>query len=92
MNSSDWVGLALDTRDDNRTAYNFIINAAGSKVDAYIYDDERYDRSWDGVWDAQVKITNEGWVAEFRLPFFHVQLSPYRGSYLGSHSEAVHIP
>ncbi|MDP6966905.1 MAG: DUF5916 domain-containing protein, partial [Candidatus Marinimicrobia bacterium] len=69
VNSSDWVGLALDTRDDNRTAYNFIINAAGSKVDAYIYDDERYDRSWDGVWDAQVKITNEGWVAEFRLPF-----------------------
>lgn len=69
VNSSDWVGLALDTRDDNRTAYNFIVNAAGSKVDAYIYDDERYDRSWDGVWDVQVKTSDEGWVAEFRLPF-----------------------
>lgn len=69
VNSSDWVGVAVDSRDDNRTAYHFIVNAAGSKLDSYIYDDTRYDPSWDAVWDAGVAKTEDGWIAEFRLPF-----------------------
>ncbi len=69
VNNSDWVGVALDSRNDNLTGYSFIVNAAGSKLDTYIYDDSRYDSSWDGVWDAKVQRSDGGWSAEFRLPF-----------------------
>ena len=69
INNSDWVGVALDSRNDNLTGYSFIVNAAGSKLDTYIYDDSRYETSWDGVWDAKIQRFNDGWSAEFRLPF-----------------------
>ena len=69
VNNSDWIGVAIDSRDDNLTGYSFIVNAAGSKLDTYMYDDSRYDMSWDGVWDAKVQRSEKGWSVEFRLPF-----------------------
>ena len=69
VNNSDWIGVAIDSRDDNLTGYSFIVNAAGSKLDTYMYDDSRYDMSWDGVWDAEVQRNEKGWSVEFRLPF-----------------------
>ncbi|MFQ6674368.1 MAG: DUF5916 domain-containing protein, partial [Fidelibacterota bacterium] len=69
-NNADWISIGLDTRDDNRTGYAFTVNAAGVELDAYIYDDDNYDMSWNGVWESRVKIDSVGWTAEFRLPFF----------------------
>ena len=69
INNSDWIGVAIDSRNDNLTGYSFIVNAAGSKLDTYVYDDSRYDMSWDGVWDAKVHRNEKGWSVEFRLPF-----------------------
>lgn len=69
INNSDWIGVAVDSRNDNLTGYSFIVNAAGSKLDSYVYDDSRYDMSWDGVWDAKVNRNEQGWSVEFRLPF-----------------------
>ena len=43
INNSDWIGVAIDSRNDNLTGYSFIVNAAGSKLDTYMYDDSRYD-------------------------------------------------
>ncbi len=67
--SADWVGVLFDSRNDDRTAFVFNVNAAGVKIDAYIYNDENFDLSWDGVWDVAVRIDTEGWSAEFELPF-----------------------
>ena len=73
--NADWIGVALDTQDDNRTGYVFIVNAAGVKMDLYISDDENYDGSWDAVWDAQVATDEAGWSVEFELPFSIFQFS-----------------
>lgn len=67
--NSDWINVALDPQDDNRTGYVFIVNAAGVKMDLFIPDDENYDSSWDAVWDAKVSVDDEGWIAELELPF-----------------------
>ncbi len=73
--NADWIGIALDSQNDNRTGYVFIVNAAGVKMDLYIPDDENYDGSWDPVWDAQVASDEAGWSVEFELPFSIFQFS-----------------
>ena len=68
-NNADWVGVMFDSRNDNRTAFTFFVNVSGVKFDAYIYDDEEIDISWNGIWDVEVNRDELGWVAEFELPF-----------------------
>ncbi|HIO35850.1 MAG TPA: hypothetical protein EYN21_01910, partial [Candidatus Marinimicrobia bacterium] len=67
--NSDWINIALDPQNDNRTGYVFIVNAAGVKMDLFIPDDENYDSSWNAVWDAKVSVDDGGWSAEVALPF-----------------------
>lgn len=67
---SDWVGVAIDSYRDRRTAFSFLVNAGGVKRDVYVYNDgEGEDDSWDAVWDAAVSRDSLGWSAEFRIPF-----------------------
>ena len=66
---SDWVGVILDSYYDRRTAFQFLVNPVGVKRDVYLYDDTEEDRSWDAVWDVSTRVTEEGWTAEFRIPF-----------------------
>ncbi|PTL84886.1 DUF5916 domain-containing protein [Vitiosangium sp. GDMCC 1.1324] len=65
---SDRVKVLLDTTHDHRTAYVFTVNAGGVLSDGLYYDDRNYTSDWDGVWDAAVDSTQEGWVAEFAIP------------------------
>ncbi len=66
---SDWVYVSLDSYNDNRTAFEFGLNAAGVRHDLRRYDDTSADFDWDAVWDGAVQIHNAGWSAEFRIPF-----------------------
>jgi hypothetical protein len=45
------------------------VNAAGTLYDGVLYNDEWDDDSWDGVWEAKVKIDEQGWIAEMRIPY-----------------------
>jgi len=74
-NTSDRVGLYIDSYLDRRTAYHLIVNAAGVKSDGYFYDDVQQDLGWDGVWDVATRIDSAGWTAEFRVPFSQMRFS-----------------
>ena len=67
--SSDWVGFAIDSKNDDFNGNWFAVNAAGVKIDVAISGHEDYDPSWNAVWDAEVHIYESGWSAEFRIPF-----------------------
>ncbi|HJQ19331.1 MAG TPA: DUF5916 domain-containing protein [Gemmatimonadaceae bacterium] len=66
---SDVVHLYLDSYHDGRNGYEFVVNPAGVKADLLLYDDNRFDLSWDGIWDVATRIDSLGWVAEFAIPF-----------------------
>ncbi len=66
---SDWVGIAIDSYHDRRTAFVFLVNPAGVKRDLYLYDDNNSDDSWDDVWEVATSRDAQGWTAEFRIPF-----------------------
>src|SRR5687768_8781810 len=72
---SDWIHLFIDSSHDRRTGYQFAVNAAGVKRDAYWYNDDNNDDSWDAVWDAEVRRSASGWTAEFRIPYSQLRFS-----------------
>jgi len=67
---SDEFRLFLDSYYDRRTAFEFVVNAAGVKKDLLIGDDGEFnDPSWDPVWEAMTSVDSLGWTAEIRIPF-----------------------
>jgi hypothetical protein len=65
----DAVGFAIDPFNDRRTAYLFRVNPLGVQMDARLSDvDESEDWSWDAIWDADARLTAEGYVVEIAVP------------------------
>ncbi len=73
---SDWIRVLIDSYHDRRTAYEFAVNPAGVKQDKYWYNDRDEDLSWDAVWDVQVARDEQGWRAEFKIPFSQLRFDP----------------
>jgi len=72
---SDWLYVSIDSYNDNRTAFEFGINAAGVKHDIRRFDDENVDWDWDALWDGDAHINDQGWSAEWRIPFSELRFS-----------------
>ena len=66
---SDWVGFAVDSYHDRRTAFTFLVNPANVKIDIRLSNDNVQDLNWDAIWDVATHIYSNGWVAEFRIPY-----------------------
>ena len=68
--SDDWVGVFMDTFDDQRRGYEFVVNPLGVQAD--LINDAttgNEDASWDGLWSSAGRITEEGYEVEMRIPF-----------------------
>ncbi|MDH4222202.1 MAG: carbohydrate binding family 9 domain-containing protein [candidate division Zixibacteria bacterium] len=66
---ADIAHVIIDSHHDHQTAYAFSVYASGTQKDTYYYNDNWSDESWDAVWDVAARITDWGWVAEYRIPF-----------------------
>lgn len=67
--NDDYLGLYLDTYHDHRNFYYFSTNALGCRRDGIVTDARFYNTAWNGIWQAKARITDEGWSAEWRIPF-----------------------
>lgn len=65
---SDSVTVALDTRGDGKSAFEFSVNAAGVLSDALRFNDTEINPDWDENWEAATARTKQGWSAELRIP------------------------
>ena len=73
---SDAVMVFVDSRNDRRTAFTFVVNPRGVKSDTYQFDDSREDVGWDAVWDVATRVDSLGWTAEYRIPFSQLRFPP----------------
>jgi len=65
----DIVGIQFDSYFDKRTAFSFLVNAAGVKNDFISSNDgENEDNSWDPIWLVKTSRDQAGWYAEMRIP------------------------
>jgi hypothetical protein len=72
----DSVSINLDTFNDLRNGYTFIINPNGSRHDAISTNNSNYNSQWDGVWEAKTQITDYGWQIEVALPITTFSFDP----------------
>ena len=80
---SDWIRIVVDSYFDKRSAYEFGVNPVGVKTDRYYFNDGQSDDSWDAVWDVQVERDNDGWRAEFKIPFSQLRFNTLAGGPVG---------
>ncbi|MFL2874959.1 MAG: DUF5916 domain-containing protein [Pseudohongiellaceae bacterium] len=72
----DYMGIILDTFNDERRAFEFLVNPFGVQMDA-IYDDvnQREDESWNAIWDSVGQITESGYTVELAIPLKQLRFS-----------------
>ncbi len=65
----DFVGIVLDTYNDERRAFQFFVNALGVQMDMTNDDvNKNEDSSWDAIWDSAGQINDKGFVVEMEIP------------------------
>ena len=89
----DGFQIVIDTFDDERNGYQFAINPAGAKWDAQMSNEGRENNAnWDGIWDVQTRIAEDGWYAEIRIPFRTLKFSARDHADLGHQLPAPAAP
>jgi hypothetical protein len=63
----DWVGLVLDTFNDQRRSFDLLVNPCGVQED--FIESETGGASWDAIWESAGKITDWGYAIELAVPF-----------------------
>jgi len=66
---NDNVQIVIDTFYDRRSGVLFQTNALGALSDQEVSDERNFNRDWNAVWDVKAARTEEGWSAEFAIPF-----------------------
>ena len=85
-NGDDAFAIYVDAFNDNQNAKWFGTTPAAMRFDILVTDDGvTLNDSWNGFWDAQTTVTDEGWTAEVRIPFSTLgfQLDAENGAIMG---------
>ena len=81
VENQDAFEIILDTFNDHRNGYVFRTNAEGARGDQQVANEGReVNASWDAVWFVRTKRTQEGWTAEFAIPFRALRFADSGGS------------
>jgi hypothetical protein len=68
----DWIVVFLDTFNEKRRAFTFILNPAGIQMDAMRTEgggEDNIDSSWDTVFSSDGRIDEQGYTIEAAIPF-----------------------
>ena len=71
----DGVGVLLDTFRDFHRAYFFFSNPLGVQTDAIYTEGQGYDFSFDTLWDNAGRVTRDGYIVFFSIPFKSLRFS-----------------
>lgn len=65
----DLVGIKIDTYNDQRSAYRFLVNPLGVQIDGIESEvTQKESDAWDGIWESAGKIIDDGFIVEMALP------------------------
>lgn len=64
----DYVGVILDTYNNNQQAYEFVVNPLGIQMDATRTATSE-DFNFDALWYSEASINGEGYIAVMKIPF-----------------------
>ncbi len=74
---TDEISVFLDPIGDRNTCYEFNVSADGRYDDSFFYNDgSDEDHSWDGFWFYKVKVLDDRYIVEMKIPFRTVRFRP----------------
>jgi hypothetical protein len=76
----DNVGFTLDTSGDGRYGYWVNLSLGDSQMDGTVLPERQYSREWDGAWYGATQRTENGWSAEFYLPWSQMAMPKKDGA------------
>lgn len=62
--NADYFGIEFDTYNNQLDAYTFAVHASGVQGDSREFDD-----TYNAVWESKTKIIENGWTAEYKIPY-----------------------
>jgi len=65
----DLVAVILDTFQDRRRAYLFLVNPLGIQADGIIGEGQQDDYSFDALWYSDGRLTEDGFIVWIAIPF-----------------------
>ncbi|MEC9415750.1 MAG: DUF5916 domain-containing protein [Pseudomonadota bacterium] len=71
---SDKTGFSIDTSGDGKYGYWFSVSLGDSEGDGTLMPEKIYSSDWDGAWYGATSETENGWSAEFYLPWSQVAM------------------
>ncbi|MFC2104433.1 DUF5916 domain-containing protein [Bacteroidota bacterium] len=66
--NADLFAVGINTFNDGINAVTLMVSASGVQSDAKNTGNED-DENWDAVWESAVKITDDGWNVEIKIPY-----------------------
>ncbi len=72
----DSFAIVLDPFNNKRTGYSFQVNPVGNRRDGIFETPTEQNQDWEGIWHAEARINDEGWAAEFSIPFKTLNFDP----------------
>ncbi len=69
LQDDDAVRILLDPFGSFRDAYFFGVNPNGARSDALIENNGSFRDQWNAIWRAKARVVEDGWIAEFAIPF-----------------------
>jgi hypothetical protein len=78
LENTDFVSVIIDTYRDGQNAVEFTVTPENVQFDSKYSvananpnngDSDGEDSSWDAVWNSAARLTEDGWIAEYEIPF-----------------------
>ena len=67
--NQDFIMILLDPFGERRSGYAFAVTPITTRWDVLIEETGGYNQEWDGIWYAEARRNDEGWVVEIAIPF-----------------------
>jgi hypothetical protein len=67
--SNETFAVGIDGFLDERNSITLAVNPYGTQKDYLSFDDTFFDSDWNGLWKVRTSIQENGWYAEFQIPW-----------------------
>ncbi|MBC6110232.1 DUF5916 domain-containing protein [Pedobacter fastidiosus] len=75
VGNADFISIIFDPFYDKMNGNGFFVTAAGVQFDAKYSQIGDEDPNWNAVWESEVKIDDQGWTCEMKIPYSALRFS-----------------
>ena len=75
FSNSDFFLVVLNPNNDAQNDVEFFVFSSGTQADAVANPSNGEDFGWSAVWDSAVKMVDDGWIVEMKIPYRALRFS-----------------